>query len=123
MLLQQLGNQTDRLKSIIEDSFPKREDDLPILNYEDHSEYIVNGFDANVKMTTLEVFTDKWERYTTERNSKDLNKECLKEEYHYYSNRLPKLLSSKFKMVKTKREGELRVKAYLTIFIPKKKIE
>lgn len=75
MLLQQLGNQTDRLKSIIEDSFPKREDDLPILNYEDHSEYIVNGFDANVKMSTLEVFTDKWERYTTERNSKELNKE------------------------------------------------
>ena len=74
-ILEHLGDQTDRLKSIVEDSTPAQEDDLPILQYRDYSEYIVNGFDANSKMTNIEVFTDKWERYTKERGSKETNKE------------------------------------------------
>ncbi|CAI2369697.1 unnamed protein product [Moneuplotes crassus] len=117
-----LGDQTDRFKSIIEDSEPKPEDDMPILHYQDHSEYIVNGFDANEGMSTLEVFTDKWDRYTKERNSKETNKECLKEEFFYRSNRMPELLTSQFQVVQNS-SGEKRVKAYLTVFIPLKKIE
>lgn len=122
MHLQHLGNQTDRFKSIIEDSEPSGEDDMPILHYKNYSEYIVNGFDANEGMSTLELFTDKWERYTKERHSKDTNKECLKEEFFYKSNRMPDLLTSKFTVVQGN-DGEKRVKAYLTVFIPKKRIE
>ena len=120
--LEHLGDQTDRFKSIIEDSEPTKEDDMPILHYKNFSEYIVNGFDANEQMTTIEVFTDKWERYTKERGSKETNKDWLKEEYFYRSNRMPEILTSKFKVVQNS-IGEKRVKAYLTIFIPRKKIE
>ncbi|CAI2370574.1 unnamed protein product [Moneuplotes crassus] len=120
--LEHLGNQTDRFKSIIEDSQPMPEDDMPILHYLAHSEYIVNGFDANEEMTTIEVFTDKWDRYIKERQNKETNKECLKEEFLYQSNRMPELLTSKFQAVQNSK-GEVRVKTYLTAFIPHKKIE
>ena len=121
-ILDQLGDQTNKLKSIIENASPAKENDMPILKYDDISEYIIHGFDANENMSVIEVFTDKWERYTKERSSKDLYKEWLREEYHYHSNRLPQYLTSKFKSV-VDTEGVERIKAYLTVFIPKLKIQ
>jgi len=120
-MLEQLGDQTNKLKSIIEDVQPNRDDDMPILQYADTSEYIVHGFDSNENMTTLEIFTDKWERYTKERGSKDMYKECLKEEYQYNTNRIPDILTAKFSKVKDVHDEE-RVKAYVTVFYPTEKI-
>jgi dsRNA-specific ribonuclease len=120
--LEVLSDQTDKLKSIIEDTNPNRDDDLPILKYDDTSEYIAYGFDAEENMTTLEIFTDKWERYIKERGSKEQYKECLKEEYFYQSNRVPKAITSKFTIVEGE-QGERRVKAYITVFYPTHKIE
>ena len=122
-IIDQLGDQTNRLKSIIESTYPTRENDMPILKYDEISEYIIHGFDANENMSVIEVFTDKWERYTKERGSKELYKEWLREEYYYHSNRLPFSLTSKFNIVADKCNTNLkRVKAYLTVFIPRFKI-
>lgn len=95
---------------------------MPALHYRDYSSYICHNFDSIDNMRTLEIFTDKWDRYVQERGSKDTNKECLKEDYYYSSNRLPKILTSEFKLVKNA-QGEVRTKAYLTVFIPTHRIE
>jgi hypothetical protein len=121
-LLENLADQTNRIKSIIEEIMPHKENDLPILQYHDTSEYIIHGFESNDKMTGFEIFTEKWDRYTKERGSKEMYKECLNNEYKYFSNRVPQLLTSQFMRVKNAKE-KIRVKVFLTIFVPVMKIE
>ena len=121
-VVEAFGNKTSKLKSIIDEFVPVRENDLPILQHEDISDFIVNGFEDNKNMEIIKIFSAKWANYIDDRKSKDKHKDCLNQKYEYHSNRLPKNLTARFIRVKNASD-EIRVKAYLTVFIPKYEIK